>query len=167
MDDLNSKSSFGTCPRTCQNEKDSEKGAELVSEEAEAVMVMKEKLPTYVMDSFIATGFDTLKVISEIDTSSDCDLLEMEQFITEEFKEDSRFKTGFSVRGHFKFLPGHRRRIINFINGLKQEATKSKLKRPKRAISSKYPLAVKVKKSTLESDQNSATSSNQTTWYRF
>ena len=39
--------------------------------EDEALIVMKEKLPGYVVDSFIATGFDTLKVISEIDTSAD------------------------------------------------------------------------------------------------
>ena len=74
MDDLNSESSFSNENGACQ----SGKGAGLVSEEAEAVMAMKEKLPTYVMDSFIATGFDTLKVISEIDTSSDSGLLEIE-----------------------------------------------------------------------------------------
>ena len=89
-------------------------------------MAMKEKLPKYVVDSFIAAGFDTLKVISEIDTSTDNDLLEIEQFITVECKEDTRFKPGFSITGHFKFLPGHRRRVNSFINGLKQEAVKNK-----------------------------------------
>ena len=83
-------------------------------------MAMKEKLPKYVVDSFVAAGFDTLNVISEIDTSTDNDLLEIEQFIT-----------GLGITGHFKFLPGHRRRITSFINGLKQEAVKNKLKRPK------------------------------------
>lgn len=51
-------------------------------------------------------------------------IIEIEQFITDECKEDTRFKPGFGVSGHFKFLPGHRWRIINFINGLKQETTK-------------------------------------------
>lgn len=53
-------------------------------EETKAVMAMKEKLPNYVIDSFIAAGFDTLEVISEIDTSSEYDLQEIEQFITDE-----------------------------------------------------------------------------------
>ena len=88
-----------------------EEASERVSEEDKALMAMKEKLPKYVVDSFIAAGFDNLKVISEIDTSTDNDLLEIEQFITVECKEDTRFKPGFGITGHFKFLPGHRRRI--------------------------------------------------------
>ena len=107
-----------------------EEASETASEEDQALIAMKEKLPGYVVNSFIATGFDTLKVISEIDTSMDNDLLEIEQFITVECKDDSRFKPGFGVTGHFKFLPGHRQRIVNFINSLKQKAAKNKLKRP-------------------------------------
>ena len=67
---------------TCQSEVPSRIGAK-------SVMAMKEKLPQYVMDcfKFIATGFDTLEMISEIDTSSEYGLQEIEQFITNEHIE--------------------------------------------------------------------------------
>ena len=98
------------------------------SEEAEALQLMREKLPTYVTDSFIVTGFDTLKVISEMDCS---DFGEIERYITTEYEGDSRFKPGFTVSGNFKFLPGHRKRITNFVSSVKQELTKKLLKRSK------------------------------------
>jgi len=155
MDDLDSNNLSNAQNDACQSQK--------ASEEAEAVMAMKEKLPKYVMDSFIAAGFDTLKVISEIDTSSDNDLQEIQQFITDECKKDTRFKPGFGVSGHFKFLPGHRRRIINFINGLKQEAAKNKLKRPKQTTDNECPLVIETKKIKLESNLESTASTDQTT----
>ena len=55
----------------CQSEAPSNK----VSEEAKAIMTMKEKLPKYVMDSSIAAGFDTLEVISQINTSRWCHVM--------------------------------------------------------------------------------------------
>ena len=140
-----------------------EEASERVSEEDKALMAMKEKLPKYVVDSFIAAGLDTLKVISEIDTSTDNDLLEIEEFITVECKEDTRFKPGFGITGHFKLLPGHRRRITSFINGLKQEAVKNKLKRPKQTTTNECPLVIKTKKTKVESKLESSTSSDQTT----
>lgn len=88
------------------------------SEEDKALKAMQEKLTKYVVDSFVAAGFDTLEVISEIDTKSSNDLDEIEQFVTTECEQDDRLQQGFSVSGSFKFLPGHRRRILNFINGI-------------------------------------------------
>ena len=109
-DDLRIKSNLlGSADRE-YNTFQGEEASERVSEKDKALMAMKEKLPKYVVDSFIAAGFDTLKVISEIDTSTDNDLLEIEQFITVECKEDTCFKPGFGITGHFKFLPGHRRK---------------------------------------------------------
>ena len=35
------------------------------------------------------------------------DLSEIEQHITNEYKGDSQFKTGFTVGDNFMFLPGH------------------------------------------------------------
>ena len=83
-----------------------------MSEEVEAVLLMKERLPSYVVESFIVSGYDTLKVISEMESD---DLLEIEQHISNECKCDSRFDAGFSVSGIFKFLPGHRKRIMKFV----------------------------------------------------
>ena len=85
------------------------------TDEGRALLLMREKLPTYVVDSFVAAGFDTLEVISEIDINNN-GLDEIEQYITNECKEDDRFKQWFGVSGNFKFLPGHCRRIVNFIN---------------------------------------------------
>ena len=62
------------------------------SEEDKALMEMQEKLPKYVVDSFVAVGFDTLEVISEIDTKSSNGLDEIEQFVTTECKQDDRFQ---------------------------------------------------------------------------
>lgn len=53
----------------CQSEAPSNE----ISEETKAVMAMKEKLPNYVIDSFIAAGFDTLEVISERTSSTLCE----------------------------------------------------------------------------------------------
>ena len=58
-------------------ENDAEKTTVRTLEEDKALLAMKEMLPQYVVDSFIATGFDTLKVISEIDTTTDNDLVEI------------------------------------------------------------------------------------------
>ena len=77
------------------------------TDEGRALLLMREKLPSYVVDSFIAAGFDTLEVISEIDISNN-GLDEIEQYITTECKENDRFKQGFGVIGNFKLLPGHR-----------------------------------------------------------
>ena len=52
-----------------------------MSDETKALLLMREKLPTYVIDSFIAAGFNTLKVISEIDIGNN-GLDEIEQYVT-------------------------------------------------------------------------------------
>ena len=89
---------------------------------------------------------------------------EIDQFITDEHKEDDRFKSGFSVSGHFKFLCGHRRRIVNFINGLKQEVARNKLKRTKQTTDNLKCLPViKAKHIKLESNLESIIFNNQTT----
>ena len=55
------------------------------NDETKALLLMREKLPTYVIDSFIAAGFDTLEVISEIDIGNN-GLDEIEQYVTTECK---------------------------------------------------------------------------------
>ena len=102
-----------------------ESNSSLQSDQLKALAVMKDNLPEYVVESFIEAGFDTLGVISQIDTPT---LEEIEQFITREFVEDVRFKCGFGVTGQFKFLPGHRRQINIFITKVKEEAISKKMK---------------------------------------
>ena len=50
----------------------------------EAIKVMKRKLPEYIVNCFIASGFDTLAIISEMDISSKPgnSLQQIEEYIT-------------------------------------------------------------------------------------
>jgi len=89
-----------------------ESAAEM-SDQAEAVLLMKEHLPFYVI------GYDKLKVISKMKSD---DLHEVEQHI-------SKFEAGFNVSGIFKILPGHCKWIMKFIVTVQQELTKKLLKR--------------------------------------
>ena len=63
---------------------------------------------------------------------NEASILEIEQFITDEFNEDDRFKQRINSGGMFKFLPGHRHRILDFIGDIKlklaQEQTAKQLK---------------------------------------
>ena len=70
---------------------------------------MREKLPSYV--SFLAAGFDTLDVISQMDVTCQKgnSIEQIEQSISEEFPDNPEY-----VRGK-KFPPGHRIRIQNFV----------------------------------------------------
>jgi len=106
------------------------------SEESEALLLMRENFPPYVVDSFVAAGFDTLKVLSEMELD---DLNDVEQHITNKFKGDSRFKTGFTFSGNFKLLLGHRKWIINFIGIVQQEITKKKLMKKSKQSASSFP----------------------------
>ena len=42
--------------------------------------------------------------------------------------QDVRFQRGISVTGHFKYLPGHRRQVNNFIKKVKEEVANKKMK---------------------------------------
>ena len=96
----------------------------IVSKEEEARLVLKNELPDYVVKSFMATGYDTLQVISKMDTSRNPgnSLQEVEEFISTEFAGDPHFQRGVTSNGTFKFLPGHRQRIVDFV-----EANRKKL----------------------------------------
>jgi len=57
-----------------------------------------------------------LAVIAEMNESF---IEEIEQFITDEFKDDPHFAQRINCKGVFKFLPGHRHRIADFISAIK------------------------------------------------
>ena len=118
------------------------------SEQFKALALMKDNLPEYVIESFVEAGFDTLDVISQIDTTG---IEEIEQFITREFVDDVRFKQGFRVTG--EFLPGHRRQINNFIVKVNEEIN---------SYSKKLKFRQKSKRtSTTTEAQSSATNSKR------
>lgn len=86
----------------------------------EAIRLMKKKLPTYIVNCFIATGYDTLDVIADLTNE---DITEIEAIIKNDFVGDDRFlnhATGnTSDMSQFKFQPGHRKRILKFIEEAK------------------------------------------------
>ena len=51
----------------------------------EAITLMKKKLPPYIVNSFIATGYDTLDVIADLTNE---DITEIEGIIRNDFVED-------------------------------------------------------------------------------
>ena len=107
--------------------------------------MMKDNLPDYIVESFIEAGFDILDVIAEIDTeNTNSTLEEIEQFITREFKEDVRFQRGISVTGHFKFLPGHRIQVNNFIKKVKEEVANKKMKIKFRTKSKRASISTEI-----------------------
>ena len=69
----------------------------------------------------MAAGYDTLHVIGKMDISKNPgnSLEEIEQFISSEFKDDPRFERGITSKSGFKFLPGHRLRILDFVSKIK------------------------------------------------
>lgn len=88
---------------------------------SEACALMKQKLPSYVVNSFIATGYDTLDVIAEINDEA---LAEIEEIMNNEYLGDACFRnqsihinTSASV---FKFQPGHLKRIKKFVEEVQE-----------------------------------------------
>ena len=74
-----------------------------------------------VVNSFIATGYDTLDVIAELDNDG---LEEIEAIINSDFVGDDRFvNIATGNRSEFKFQPGHRKRIQKFIEEVKNLVT--------------------------------------------
>ena len=104
------------------------------SKEEEARLALQDELPEYVAESFMATGYDTLQVISKMDTSDSPgnSLQELEEFISTELIDDPRFARGITNRSVFKFLPGHRKRIIEFVHQIKFNLNQEKLKHSKK-----------------------------------
>ena len=86
------------------------------SKEEEVHLALQNEMPEYIVESLMATGYDTLQVISKMDTSNSPgnSLQEIEEFISTEFLDDPRFARGITNRSVFKFLPAHRKRIIDF-----------------------------------------------------
>ena len=90
----------------------------------EALLAMQKRLPAYVVNCLIAAGYDTLSVISNINTSKEPGntLQEIEDFINSEFPQDSQFLPTPNSKS-CKFLPGHRYLIEQFIKDLQPVAS--------------------------------------------
>lgn len=80
---------------------------------SEAIPAMQAKLPKYVVNGFLAAGYDTLEVIADLDEDS---LQEIEQFISENYPHDPKYlPNATSCLTGLRFPPGHRKRILIFV----------------------------------------------------
>ena len=83
----------------------------------EALKLMKQRLPKYVLNCYVSAGFDTLNVIADTHTISDSgkSLQAVEDYINTEHADDSKFSRGTMDTSTFKFPPGHCHAIAKFV----------------------------------------------------
>ena len=88
------------------------------------------------MNSFLAAGYDTLDVISEIDDSeqSGNSLSEIEELINSEYPGESRFQRDRSSASSFRFAPGHRRRIVKFVHEIAEHLHTKQVHKPRKRL---------------------------------
>ena len=83
--------------------------------ETNVLTLMKKRLPEYIVNCFLAAGYDVQEVISAMDISSNPgnSITQIESFIGRRYKGDRRFSITPAM--DFEFPPGHRLRICNFV----------------------------------------------------
>ena len=74
-----------------------------------ALQLLKDNLPSYIVSCFLASGYDTLPVIAEMDANA---IQGIEDFINEQYPGDPLHTRGRKV---CKFPPGHRIRLKTFV----------------------------------------------------
>lgn len=104
----------------------------------EAITEMRAKLPEYVVNCFEAAGYDTLAIIADADVSNKPgnSIEEIEKFISETYPNNPKFCRDIAAPSPFRFPPGHRKRICNFVQEVRaaQKTKKTRLSRNKRPI---------------------------------
>lgn len=104
-------------------------------EQSDVLELMKQRLPAYVVNCLLAAGYDVIEVISNMDVSENPGntIKEIENFIERNFPGDCRYvpssltpstehsqylvrdQYSTKLNANFKFPPGHRQRICNFV----------------------------------------------------
>lgn len=94
----------------------------------EAVTMMRRNLPEYIVNRFVAAGYDTLDIIAEMDVSDKPgnSLQVIEEFIAREYPNDPQY-TRCSMAPSFKFPPGHRQRIAKFVGDVANHVQAKKI----------------------------------------
>lgn len=88
--------------------------------ELDVIALMRERLPQYVVNCLLASGFDVADVIMSMDVSDKAgnSIEIIEKFIGEHFADNEDYNNT-SVLAHsptpFVFPPGHKLRIRNFV----------------------------------------------------
>ena len=79
------------------------------------VTLMKQRLPEYIVNCFISSGYDEMEVISTMDTSDKehNSIDKIEKFIQRKYANSAAHNPFPSPT--FEFPPGHRIRICNFV----------------------------------------------------
>lgn len=83
------------------------------------VLKMKQNLPEYVVNCFLAAGYDTKEEIAKIDNNSTDGI---ESYVNEQFPGQESFI--YFGTNACKIPPGHRKRILTFIHSLKNNGLK-------------------------------------------
>ena len=101
----------------------------------EAISVMRRKLPGYVVECFVAAGYDTLAVVGDMDISHEPgnSFQQIEDYINSVHPHNPRFTRSNMGASTFKFPPGHRQAIEAFVKEAKQLEDEKKQLHRKRA----------------------------------
>jgi len=84
----------------------------------EFIDFLKNSLPPYIVECFIRTGYDSARVVAQLSTGGDNNSIdEMEKYILKEYPNDP--SCHFKMSTDYVFVPGHRIRIANFIDDVK------------------------------------------------
>ena len=122
----------------------------------EAKTFMQQRLPQYVVNCLIASGFDTLPLLADMDVKS---LDDVEQFCGSIQGQLIQNPISTMASGSFKFPPGHRRAILKFIeevSNLQNEKKRLDRKRPTEAEVSKGKKMCQVQRASTCSDGKGA-----------
>ena len=83
---------------------------------------MKQSLPQYVVQCFLYSGYDTARVVGQMNTDAGPanNIDQIEAFILQNFpSEESCYHMSLPSKSYV-FTPGHRTRILNFTEDVKQ-----------------------------------------------
>lgn len=115
--------------------------------EDELMELMRTKLPQYVVECFSVTGFDTFEVIAQMNTtdgSTSNSIDQIESFILKHFPDNPMYHHTSSLSPSLVFVPGHRIRIIQFVDEIKakyaiMKGRKRKLASQEASVAMKRP----------------------------
>ena len=90
----------------------------------DVVELMREKLPSYIVNRFLAAGYDSKEIITSMDVTNrkGNSIGEIEKYIERSFSDDETMRSPFPSPKHpYEFPPGHRIRICNFVQEVKKK----------------------------------------------
>ncbi len=103
-------------------------------EEIDFLSLMCEKLPTYVVNCMLASGFDVPEVVCSMDVTDEPgnSIEQIEQFIAKNFADQDGYSNTYiqassALSSCFVFPPGHRMRIANSVLAIKKQDQAPKL----------------------------------------